>query len=188
MADITPTAGDYIRPHRSPWNNFPIRGFPLSTGISSNVVYLGAVVGLDLNTSTNGDCIVPSSMTSNTVISTAIVGIAAEASNAPSSTNAQRTIVPVWECNPQVEFRARTRNGTLASTMAGSPRDLLWDSTLHIHLVNAGASSFAGTPVRVIVTELIDAIGDSGGAVAFRFPTRDVTSSLSTANILAFYK
>jgi hypothetical protein len=188
MADITPTAGDYIRPHRSPWGNFATRGFPLSTGISSNAIALGAVVGLDVNSTAYRNCIVPSSMTSNTVISTAIVGIAAESASAPSSTNTQGSIIPVWEANPQMEFRARTRNGLLNSTMVGEPHDLLWDSTAKIHLVNAGASSFASTPVRVIVTELLDNVGDSGGAVAFRFPTMDVTSSVSTAHILAFFK
>ena len=188
MADIIPTAGDYFRPHRSPWGNFPVRGMPISTGISSAIIYLGAVVGLDVNTSTLGDCIIPSSMTSNTIISTAIVGIAAEATNAISSTNVARTVIPVWEANPLIEFRGRTRNGVLASTLVGSARDILWDSTLKIQLINAGASSFAATPVRVICTELIDAVGDSGGAVAFRFVALDVTSSVSTAHILAFYR
>lgn len=187
MTDWVPTAGDYVRPHRAPWGNFATRGFPISTGISSNIIYLGAVVGLDINTSTTADCIVPSSMTSNTVVSTALVGIAAEASNAPSSTNTARTVIPVWECNPLIEFRARTRNGVLASTNMGAPYALLWDSTQHIHYVNIGASS-ATTPVRVVVTELIDQVGDSGGLVAFRFTTHDVTSSLSTANVLAFYR
>lgn len=187
MTDWTPTAGDYIRPWRTPWGGFATRGFPISTGISSNVIYVGAVVGLDVNTATTGDCIVPSSLTSNTVVSTAIVGIAAESSTSASSTNTSRTVFPVWEANPMMEFRGRTRNGVLASTNMGAPYTLLWDSTQHIHYVNIGVSS-ATTPVRVVVTELIDAVGDSGGLVAFRFCAKDPTSSLSTANVLAFYK
>lgn len=187
MTDITPTAGDFMRPHRSPWNSFPTRGMPISTGISSNIIYVGAVVGLDLNTSTTGDCIVPSSMTSNTVVSTANVGVAAENPASPSSTNVARSTIPVWECNPLVEFRARSRHGVLASTNVGAPYTILWDSTLHIHLVNLGASC-ATTPVYVTVTELIDNVGDSGGLVAFKFVSKDPTSSLSTANTMAFYK
>ena len=159
-----------------------------STGISSNAISIGAVVGLDLNTATNGNLIVPSSMTSNTVVSTAIVGIAAANSTALGVNSAQFSAFPVYDANPNVEFRARTRNGLLASTLVGSNNhSILWDSTLKIHLINAGASS-ATTPVNVVITELLDSVGDSGGAVAFKFIARDATSSLSTANILAFYR
>ena len=189
MADITPTAGDYMRPFRSPWGNFPTRQMPLSTGISSNAIYIGSVVGLDSATTNGQSQIVPSSLTSNTVVSTQIVGVAAEgpATTSPSSTNVAGTMIPVWEANPNVEFKARTRNGLLNSTLIGSYHTILWDSTLHIFLVNVGASS-ATTPVSVVITEMIDNPGDSGGAVAFRFCPRDPTSSLSTANVLAFYK
>lgn len=187
MADIVPQAGDFIRPHRSPWGATVTRGMPISTGVSTNIIYLGAVVGLDVNVSTTGDCIVASSMTSNTVISTSVVGVAAEGTNKPSSTNATRTVIPVWEANPMTEFRARTRGGVLASTLVGSARTILWDSTNKIHLIHAGASSFA-SPVMVVVTELLDNVGDSGGAVAFRFCPKDPTSSLSTGNVLAFFR
>lgn len=189
MADITPGASDYVRPHRSPWGAFPMRGMPLSTGISSNAIYVGQMVSLDVNSTAYQNCIVPSSLTSNTIVSTANVGFAADSSTGLSNANniGQGAMYPVWEANPMVEFRARTRNGLLNSTLVGQPHSILWDSTLHIHLVNVGASS-ATTPVNVIITELIDNSGDSGGAVVFRVPARDVTSSLSTANILAFYK
>ena len=188
MADITPGAADYIRPHRSPWGSFPIRSMGLSTGISSVVINYGMLVSLDVNTATNGNLIVPSSLTSNTVVSTAIVGIAGINSTALGQLTAQFSQVPVYDANPMVEFRARTRNGLLASTLVGSNNhSILWDSTNKIHLINAGASS-ATTPVNVVITELIDNVGDSGGAVAFKFVPRDATSSLSTANVLAFYR
>lgn len=188
MADIAPGRGDYVRPWRNPWGAFYTRSMGLSTGISTNVINVGMVVGLDVNTATNGNLIVPSSLTSNTVVSTAIVGVAAENSTAIGNNNAQFTKIPVWDANPSQEFRARTRNGLLASTLVGSNNhSLLWDSTLRIHLVNVGASS-ATTPVNVCITELIDNVGDSGGAVAFSFIARDATSSLSTANVLAFYR
>ena len=188
MADITPTAGDFIRPYRTPWGGFPVRSIGLSTGISSNAINIGQVVQLDPNTATNGNLIVPSSLTSNTVVSTGIVGIAAENSTAIGNQNAQFTKVPVWDACPLVEFRARTRNGLLQSTLVGSNNhSILWDSTLKIHLINVGASS-ATTPVNVCITELLDNVGDSGGAVAFSFIARDATSSLSTANVLAFYR
>lgn len=188
MADIIPTVGDFIRPYRTPWGGFPIISIGLSTGISSNAINVGMVVQLDPNTATNGNLIVPSSLTSNTVVSTGIVGIAAENSTAIGNNNAQFTKVPVWDCGPMVEFRARTRNGLLQSTLVGSNNhSILWDSTNKIHLINVGASS-ATTPVNVVITELLDNVGDSGGAVAFKFVARDATSSLSTANVLAFYR
>lgn len=188
MADIAPGRGDFIRPHKTPWGAFHTRSIGLSTGISSNVINVGMVVGLDVNVATNGNLIVPSSLTSNTVVSTAIVGVAAENSTAIGNNNAQFTQIPVWDANPSQEFRARTRNGTLQSTLVGSnSHSILWDSTLRIHLINVGASC-ATTPVNVVITELLDNVGDSGGAVAFKFVPRDATSSLSTANVLAFYR
>jgi hypothetical protein len=188
MADIAPGRADFVRPHRTPWGAFHVRSMGLSTGISSVTVSVGQVVGLDVNTATNGNLIVPSSLTSNTVVSTSIVGVAAENSTAVGNSNKQFTQVPVWDANPQQEFRARTRNGLLQSTLVGSNNhSILWDSTLGIHLINVGASC-ATTPVNVVITELIDNVGDSGGAVAFKFIPRDATSSLSTANVLAFYR
>lgn len=189
MTDYAPTEGDYIRPYRSPWNAFPVRGMQLSTGISSNIIYVGGVVQLDVNSTSYQDCMVPSSLTSNTVVSTAVIGFAAEGSTGLSNANniAQGTRYPVWEANPNVEFKARTKNGLLNSTLVGQAHSLLWDSTKHVFLVNVGASS-ATTPFNVIITELIDLSGDSGGYVAFRCCAKDPTSSLSTANILAFYR
>ena len=188
MTDIAPGAADFVRPWYSPWGSFPTRTIGLSTGISSNAINVGMVVGLDVNTATNGNLIVPSSLTSNTVVSTAIVGIAAENSTALGGKNTQFWQVPVWDANPNIEFRARTRNGLLQSTLVGSNNhSILWDSTNKIHLINVGASS-ATTPVNVVITQLLDNVGDSGGAVAFKFVPRDATSSLSTANILAFYR
>lgn len=189
MTDITPTSGDYVRPHRSPWGAFPMRGMKLSTGISSNAIFVGQAVGLDINSTSFQDCIVPSSLTSNTIVSTCVVGFSADCSTTPSNQNnqGQGVFYPVWDACPMVEFRARTRNGLLNSTLVGQAHSVLWDSTQHIHLVNVGASS-ATTPFNVIITELLDNPGDSGGAVAFRVPAKDPTSSLSTANILAFYR
>lgn len=192
MADITPTGGDFFRPHMSPWGSPQIRTMALSTGISSNIIYIGTVVGLDVNSTSYRNCVSPSSLTSNTVVSTAIVGIAAEGPGAsatsPSSTNVQGTLIPIWDANPSIEFRGRTRNGLLNSTIVGEVKDILWDSTLHIHLVNVGASSLSAPAPRVLITGLLDNSGDSGGAVTFKFITKDITSSLSTNSLLAFWK
>ena len=45
MTDFVLSAGNTIRPHRSPWGAFPVRHYPISTGISSNQIFIGSLVG-----------------------------------------------------------------------------------------------------------------------------------------------
>jgi hypothetical protein len=166
---------------------------PLSTGISTLIIYKGSVVALDPNSSVYQHCIVPSSLASSggVLASTWVVGVAAEGpgtAEGKSSTNAQGTLIPVWEANPLVEFQANTRGAPLASTHVGTYRDLVWDSTLNITLVWAAGSCLATPLNRVVVTGLIDNIGDTGGRVAFKFVAQDPVSSLSTGKLLAFFK
>lgn len=188
MADFTLSSGSICRPYRSPWGGFTTRHFPLSSGISSNAIVVGRVVALDITTDSNASQIVPSSQTAGVVMSTAIVGIAAEAPGLPGSTNTRGTLIPVWEANPNVEFRAQTQGANLASSAVGKTKALVWDSTLAIHKVDLSNSTLIN--VRVVVTQLIDAEGDSGGAVAFRFiretpPAGDSTVSRS---VLALHR
>lgn len=187
MADFTLSSGSILRPFRSPWGAFPVRHMPISSGISSATIHLGRIVGLDVTTSTNGNQIVPSSQTAGVVVSTAIVGVAAESPNAAGSTTTRGTEIPVWEANPNVEFRAHTQGALLAAANIGTGYALVWDSTLNIHKVDLGNSTAA--VLRAVVTELIDAIGDSGGAVAFRFMVKDgLASSTNQGYNLAFYR
>lgn len=192
MTDITLSSGDIIRPWKSPFGAHPIKDMKLSTGISSAIIYQGMVVGLDVNSTAFQDCIIPSSVTSNAIVSTAIVGVAADGfDNAlhPSNTNnkAQGTVIPVWEANPLCEFRGRTGHGLLNSTMVGQVKGIFRDSTLNIDLIECGASSLATPANRVVITGLLDNSGDSGGAVTFRFITNDPNSSVSTSRCLAFF-
>lgn len=197
MTDIALSSGNIMRPYRSPWGSFPVRNMACSTGVSTNIIRLGQLVGLDVNSTAFQNCVLPSSLSSACVVSSAIVGIAAEApglnlsppmGGTMTSTSPGGTpVIPVWEANPNVEFRVNTRKGLLNSTMVGQPRDLEWDSTLNIHLVNAGASPLTTPILRVVVTGLIDNVGDSGGAVSVRFLTRDPSVSTTAARTLAFY-
>jgi len=183
MADITPNAGDFVRPHKSPWGAFPTRSMKYSTGISSAVVRVGQLVVLDTGSTSFTDCIIPCATSSNTLNPSAgtIVGFAAENSTSQGNQTAQGTVVPVWEANPLVEFRARTRGGLLNSTIVGQPKELTRDSTMNIDLVDLKSASSLATPAKcVIVTGLIDNSGDSGGAVTFRFNT--------SSGFLAFFK
>ncbi len=185
MTDFTLSAGNTIRPHRSPWGAFPIRGMKLSTGISSAVIRVGTVVQLDAGSTSFNDCIIPVALSSGSLNPTAktMVGVSAEGPGATaggvSSTNSQGTVIPIWEANPNVEFKGWTRGGLLNSTIVGQPKEITRDSTLNIDLINLAASSLATPAKCVIITSLIDASGDSGGAVTFRFNT--------SSGFLAFY-
>lgn len=181
MTDFVLSAGNTIRPHRSPWGAFPVRSYKCSTGVSSNVIFVGSVVQLDRTAGSTSfqDCITKVTTSSNMLNPTAgsLIGVSAEnwSTSSPGMANATSTSpgaqgsLMVWEANPMVEFKAWTRFGLLTSTIVGTVRDLTRDSTLNIDLVTLGASSLA-TPINaVIITGLIDASGDSGGAVTFRF-------------------
>ncbi len=186
MTDFALSSGSIMRPYRSPWGAFPTRGMAISTGISTLVIRVGTVVGLDVNSTAYQNCIVPSSISSGTLLSTAIVGVAAEnPASAAGSTNGQGQVIPVWEANPNVEFKIATIGGLLNSTMVGQLRDLQWDSTLMIQVVTCGASRLTTAMPRVIVTGLLDASGDSGGYITVRFIPNDPVGS--TARALAFY-
>lgn len=147
---------------------------------------MGQVVALDYRgTSTSLHKVYGVTASSFATVSTqgAIVGVAA--SSAGSNSDHLKSI-PIWEANPMVEFKAVTKAATLISSHVGSARTLAWDSTLNIHYVDLGASTAADN--RVIVTQLLDAEGDSGGYVAFRFMAQPRGStSNSSSPWLAFY-
>lgn len=182
MADFALNSGDFVRPHKSPWGAFPIRSMKLSTGISSATVRVGQLVVLDVGSTSYTDCIIPCAQSSGSLNPTAatVVGFAAENSTAMGAQTAQGTYIPVWDANPNVEFRARTRFGLLNSTIVGTTKELHRESTLNIDVVSLRASSLATPQNHVIVTGLIDASGDSGGAVTFKF--------IQSSGALAFYR
>lgn len=154
----------------------------LSTGISSNVIRVGEIVALDTDSTAFRDCIKPVPQSSNSLnpVAASIVGVASFNSTANGMQTAQGTTVSIWEANPMVEFRAKTRFGVLNSTHVGVSKELHRDSTLGIVVVNLATSSLATPANCVQITGLIDNVGDSGGAVSFRFN--------QSSNFLAFFK
>lgn len=173
MVDFTLSSGSYVRPYRSPWGAFPVRAMPMSSGVSSLITRVGDRVGLDVRTATAYHKIKQSS-----ALSTAIVGYVSD------TTQTADQLVPVWEANPMVEFRAVTKNATLLSTHVGMRKGMVRDSTLNVWYIDLVDDTEANK--TVIVTELIDAVGDSGGYVAFKHLMRNSTTS--SAHFLAFYK
>lgn len=186
MADITLSSGSIARPYRTPWGAFNTRTFGVSTGVSSATIHAGRPVTLDYTEAgnTTNAAFVKASTADNTFY---LAGIAAE--QASGSTAVAGTPISVWECNPMAEFQAHTKGAALASSQVGLTKKLAWDSTLNIAFVDLTAST--ATDHRVVVTQLIDAAGDTGGRVAFRFIS-DARSQGSTVNsstpYLAFYR
>lgn len=192
MTDFVLSSGNTMRPHRSPWGAFPIFGRKLSTGISSRMIYVGTVVGLDVSGSTAFmDAVIPVPQTSGSLnpAATQIVGVSAETPssavpgsgfNITSTVLGQQGTISVWEANPMVEFKAWTRFGVITSSIVGQIKELHRDSTLNIDLVSLRTSCLATPANCVIITSLIDNPGDSGGAVTFRFN--------QSSGYLAFYR
>lgn len=184
MADLTLSSGSICRPFRSPYGHTPTRSFSCSTGVSSAAILVGRRVTLDWTGSTTAGKVLASTAVNHFML----VGIAAQ--EVKGSTAVTNSEISVWEADPAVEFRAVTKGATLASSHVGLRKKLMWDSTLGIEYVDLTASTAADW--RVVITDLIDAEGDSGGAVAFRFLTK-LTESIgssaaitSTTAILAF--
>ena len=160
MADITVSSGDYIRPHRNPYGSPEVRYMPEAPGQSFR---FGDVVQQSSAASTEINQLAVASTSGSTCLSTSIVGIAAG-----NASSVQYTKIPFYSANPNNEFWARTRGGTLAATNVGASFGLFRHAThTNVWLVDLGNTQ--STSQRVLVTELIDAVGDSGGAVAFKF-------------------
>lgn len=188
MADFVLSSGSICRPHRSPFGNFPVKTGLLSTGVSSAAIVIGRRLTLDWTGSTTAGLVIASTH----AIGGApfmLVGIAAM--GASGSTAATRNEIQYWEANPMVEFKAATKGATLQSSNIGQRKKLTRDSTLDIEYVDLTASTAADW--RVIITGLVDAEGDSGGYVSFRFLSRlqdNIGSSIaqtSTTPLLAFF-
>ena len=109
----------------------------------------------------------------STITSTSLIGVAAEP--ASSVTDATRIY---WPINPQTEFCARTRGSTITSSNIGQAYGLFKDSTKNVCGVDL--ANQVSTSLRVVITRLIDAAGDSGGYVGFKFGTPAGTASTNT--------
>lgn len=165
MADFTLSSGDYFRPARSANGPARIVYAPESTGQSYRY---GQVLENDLDVSTAAGRIAVATVSNSTVTSTAIVGVASEAASSVVLTKRG-----YYAADRGVEFWGRTIRGVLGSSCVHKAYGIAYDSALGINLVDLGNS--ASTSERVIVTELVDAAGDSGGAVLFKFGTYNST-------------
>ena len=186
MTDFVLSSGNVCVPFRAPWGAFTTKSYGLSTGVSSAAIARGRLVTLDYTeagASTNS-AFVKGSTGDNFFYA---VGIAAEGSAATGTPAG--TMLAVYEANPFVEFAAVTKGANLSNSIVGRTATLHRDSTLDIQYVDLSGSTAADH--RVVVTQLIDAQGDSGGKVAFRFISdrRDQGSTINSSTpFLAFYR
>lgn len=160
MADWVISSGDYCRPYRLQMSAAGEFNYgPESTAQSYPV---GALLEMDSQVSTSTHRLRQALRSASTITSTAIIGVAAE----PASSVTDQTRI-FWPVTPAIEFQARTRGGLIQSSNIGLGYGLFWDSTknvLGVDLANAQSTS-----VRCLVAGLIDAAGDSGGYVRFKF-------------------
>lgn len=186
MAQYTPSSGDYCRPFRSPWGGFPTKSF--RTISTHGALAQGTLLTLNTAGSTAVNTVIPSTGAGG-LNAFSIVGILADTVAAFVSSATEGIEVSVWEANPNVEFKAITKGGAVASSNIGLRKALAWDSTLSVLYVDLTVST--ATDWRVVVTQNIQAVGDSGGYVAFRFLNRtgdQINSTiLSSVPVLAFY-
>ncbi len=149
MATLVVSTGDYMRPYRG-----PIRVFNRPEGASQTFRYGTPVIF----SSTSGH--------ENEVLTagtdpTYVVGVTSQAAS-----GTQGTSLPVWSAEPDVEFIGRVQDGgTLAYTNVGTAYGIVYDATNTIWRVDLSET----TTTSVIVTALVDAVGDINGNVAFQW-------------------
>lgn len=151
-----------MRPYRTQGSEAGCQDFGPESTTQSFLV--GALLERDTKASTSIHRLRIAAVSASTVTSTAICGVAAEP--ASSVTDATRIF---WPAASHIEFMARTRGSTITSTNVGQPYGLFFDSTKNVFGVDL--ANQVSTSQRVIITRLIDGIGDSGGYVAFKFGT-----------------
>jgi hypothetical protein len=189
MAQYTPSSGDTVRPHRSPWGAFPTREIPVAS--TNAAIEAGILLTLSTAASVGGVAQfagIPSTG-AGALATFSLIGVTAGKTAAAASSAVGPQVVSVWEANPMVEFKATTVGAAQVSSVIGLRKALLYDSTLKIHRIDLTAST--ATDWRVLVTQNLGAEGDSGGYMAFRFINRlgdQINSTLlSSSPLLAFY-
>lgn len=165
MAQNTESSRTGIVPYRSPFGqDVPIRGFPEST---VQTFLARQLVQLSTTPATASHRITAASS-----LSTSYLGVAMDAAS-----SVQNRVIPVAMAYSDVEFRGWVKE-VIASTMMGQFRSIARDTTraidylatnstegdLRVQITEIGSDSQAAQP-----GDLLAAIGDTNGYVAFRF-------------------
>lgn len=199
MADWTNSSGMFPRPIRSVWGSPQIRYFQESSGVSSAQCQVGHVVVMDTVVTTGGQRVRRDPSTAGNGanlqhIGASVLGICVNGSTAPStggtlgllddSSRAEGRmgdrIIGVAIADGLTEYLGYFKSGGAgtvvgaASTLIGSDRPLIFDSTLGTYFVASTNSTAALVTVRI--TDFpTDVRGDSGGVPCyFKFLSSNV--------------
>jgi hypothetical protein len=151
--------------------------------VSSAVIAYGDVVQFDVNVATAAHRIVKASTmaAAPNVISTALVGIAAEAdASSVSATSPSPGTIGVICANNNTEFiwPSKATGAQHASSLVGSRRALGYDSTNSMFYLDV-ANSTAGDATQIVV-DVIDP-GTTNGLIVTKFISTNVSRIVSGA-------
>lgn len=184
MAQLNHSTRSTPEPYRSLRGSFRLEAFQPSTTVSSAVIAYGDVVQFDVNVASANHRIVKASTMANApnVVSTAIVGIAAEAdlsSVSATSPNPGKLLVYVAERESEFIFPSKTAGAAYDSSLVGLRKALGYDSTNSMFYVDT-ANSTAGD-ATILVTGLGSDAGTTNGTIIGRFISTNVARILSGA-------
>lgn len=177
MADITLSSATYVRPYTANHGTPRIRYYQESTYASTAPIAYGNVVTFDEAEATAAHRVVRGSTAAGRLLSTGIVGIAAEASTGVPNPPGSSRVLGVYVADGQTEFLFPFK-GTVASSHVGALIDLNWDSTDNYHYLDATSTAASA---RVYVTEIPNEAtvnGDTNGFYVGQFVSTAVAPSV----------
>ena len=184
MADWTASSNSCVRPYRSPFGSPSIKYFELSTAAAAAKIVYGDLVQFDTAVSSNSHRIVRAQSTGGNganllgINGDKLLGVAVGKDESDGSTlglgPTRKIGVAVFD--GITEFLAYTRwAGPVTSTMVGTLRSIIYDSTLKIWQIDSTNSTAALQ--TAIITNVPDAyIGDTGAPVAFKIAISTLVS------------
>lgn len=203
MAQWTNSSGHYPRPYRSPWGSPHLREYQESTAASSAQVNLGGLVRNNTIVTTGGFRVRRDASTAGDggnlqhIGGANLLGIAVTGTtggdaagtggfvdDSSSPGQPRKRLVNVALADGVTEFLGYFKSGgagatpLAASSLIGSNRPLIYDSTMGIYFVDSTNSTAA--LVTVQITDFPnDVLGDSGGVpVCFKFLSSNVHPSV----------
>jgi hypothetical protein len=184
MAQLNHSTRATPRPNRSLRGSFRLEYFQPSTCLSSAVIAYGDVVQFDVNVATANHRIVKASTMANVpnVISTALVGIAAEADGSSvSATSPSPTKIGVYVAEKEAEFvfPSKTAGSDYGSSLVTRRRAIGYDSTNSMFYLDT-ANSTAGD-ATIIITALGGEEGTTNGLLVGKFISTNVSRLISGA-------
>jgi hypothetical protein len=184
MAQLNHSTRSTPEPNRTLRGSFRLEYFQTSTCISTATIAYGDVVQFDVNVATANHRIVKASTMANVpnVISTAIVGIAAEADESSVSAGSPgvgKIGVYVAERDSEFIFPSKTAGAAYDSSLVGLRKAIGYDSTNSMFYVDNGNST-AGD-ATLIITGLGNDAGTTNGLLIGKFISTNVARLISGA-------